>query len=835
MKSLLYRLISIVMLLTFILPGGIEVVHARPTQGVGAQQVFPATQSSIYLPTVSNDYIFLPPIIPETTSVLTETTIQYLDIVSGDGAVFTFTQATPALQDLTPGDVMVSPPTVATPYGFLRKVEAVSFPSGQVVVQTQSATLEDAIQQGVGQIDHTLTPAEVISSTQTKGVTLEMDSRPLRQASFHLDLNDVVLYDDDGDPGTTDDQIVANGSITFEQRFFFRPVFQGWQLEKADFTTYITETADLQIGTNVELPNVQREVEIARYTFAPLTFCIGCPLVFFPVTLYPTLSIHVGVDGSVHIGVAAGATQQATFTAGVEYANGAWNPVSRFTNDFDYDPPTLSASLNFKGYVGSELSLMLYGIAGPKAEASAYLELDANLLTTPWWVLYGGLEVGAGVDMGLLSDLIPTYEKTVIDFSAVLAQAPGGEFNFRKQLFDPPSTLSLWIQGLNPTTGDVTINGVDTQQPSTPFTWDWGDGTVEDGWFANSHTYTDRAKNYIVKVTSHYPGGGIDEAKILIRFVQSTITPIALPPNLAVAIPDHDVTLSTRLYPIPGGLTYFDDSYFVTTSRAQAEYVLSVVATLQNDYANGNIALIDNGFEQVVLRDPAAGGMYSLWYTSPPSFALGDYGFQETLQYSSFFHEMGHNFTLNSPADYYYGGKIDGNANAIFSESMANVFAHTAAFDLLNSPSTYGFDSALAFEIEQSAIASIKITRGAYEEYLSGGKVFHSWNNPTTPDDETIGTFMTIAYQFCAHAEDSGQGYRIPAKRMMALLQHFNEEWKDLYDQFNNTFEAETFRATLMVAALSYAFSTDLRAEFRDLNFPISDAIYTELIGVMTP
>jgi len=36
------------------------------------------------------------------------------------------------------------------------------------------------------------------------------------------------------------------------------------------------------------------------------------------------------------------------------------------------------------------------------------------------------------------------------------------------------------------------------------------------------------------------------------------------------------------------------------------------------------------------------------------------------------------------------------------------------------------------------------------------------------------------------------------------------------------------------VTALSYAFSTDLRAEFEDLNFPLSDEIYNELMNLVT-
>jgi len=49
------------------------------------------------------------------------------------------------------------------------------------------------------------------------------------------------------------------------------------------------------------------------------------------------------------------------------------------------------------------------------------------------------------------------------------------------------------------------------------------------------------------------------------------------------------------------------------------------------------------------------------------------------------------------------------------------------------------------------------------------------------------------------------------------------------YDPSDNTATAATFRSTLMVTALSYAFEQDLRPEFRNLNFPIDDQTYDEL------
>jgi hypothetical protein len=126
-------------------------------------------------------------------------------------------------------------------------------------------------------------------------------------------------------------------------------------------------------------------------------------------------------------------------------------------------------------------------------------------------------------------------------------------------------------------------------------------------------------------------------------------------------------------------------------------------------------------------------------------------------------------------------------------------------------------------------IRTIKIVRNGYDQYIFNNKPFASWNDPSTPEDETMLTFLTIAYKFCEHAENSGDGYMIPLKRMMTLLQGLCQEWAVAYDPLHNTAAADSFRATLMVRALSEAFQTDLKDEFRDLNFPVSNQVYNAL------
>jgi hypothetical protein len=299
----------------------------------------------------------------------------------------------------------------------LRRVTSTSSTGGVVVLETEQAALEDAIQSGEVHISHVLTPDQVQGVTQRRGVTLT--TVPHVDDDFHLTFEDVVLYDDDGDPGTNDDQITADGSIRLEPGFDFRLKVRDGQLEGLSFTTSAKETAELGITCDVELLSVEGEVELARYALSPVTVWVGS----VPVVILPVLSVSVGVDGSVHVGVTSGVVQKATLTAGVRYENETWSPVSDFSNHFQYHPPTLSADLDMKEVAATRLSLLFYGVVGPYAEVDTYLDLEADLLATPLWVLHGGLEVPVGVKAEVLGRLLTDYETVAIGYRLVLAQA----------------------------------------------------------------------------------------------------------------------------------------------------------------------------------------------------------------------------------------------------------------------------------------------------------------------------------------------------------------------------------------------------------------------------
>lgn len=251
---------------------------------------------------------------------------------------------------------------------------------------------------------------------------------------------------------------------------------------------------------------------------------------------------------------------------------------------------------------------------------------------------------------------------------------------------------------------------------------------------------------------------------------------------------------------------------------------------MQSAILEGDHALVDGAFQQVILRAPALGGASSLWFASPVAVAAGDGFFGGSIGYSNMFHELAHDLTLNAPAGFRYGGKIDGNANAVYSESVAQIFQHATAYELVNNATKYGIPPDLAADIAASAEASMHVVREAYDDYVLRGKPFATWNDPATSADETFGTFMTVAYVSFRHAE-AVHNYVDPLRRTMRLLRTFDAAMLARYAPASNTSTASAFRATLLVAAVSYGFAEDLRGEFRDLGFPVDDAVYDSLIA----
>ncbi|HTV42365.1 MAG TPA: hypothetical protein VMF08_17485 [Candidatus Sulfotelmatobacter sp.] len=336
-------------------------------------------------------------------------------------------------------------------------------------------------------------------------------------------------------------------------------------------------------------------------------------------------------------------------------------------------------------------------------------------------------------------------------------------------------------------------------------------------------------------MTAFYGGGTTGTAQTVVWFVPPNVQPVPLPSDTAVNIPTSPENLVSRNgYPFSATLTNFTTTEFGVIPQTTIQYVLTAAAAMERDFVNEDYVLVNSQFQQVVLCDPGLAGYYSLWYSAPVAFSGGDTNALEgSVPWVFYFNEMGKNFTLNCPSNYCFGGKIDGDANEIISESLGGIFEIATAYELLNHRDELGLSPDLVADIRNSALGGMSIIVANYNDYTNTGSVFQSWNNGTVSPDVTIDTFSTISYEFFKYAELNDQGYRIPLKRLMQALELFNSNWLNSFSPDADSPAADSFRATLWVAALSYSFQTDLRGEFESLNFPVSDITYTNLSAQM--
>jgi len=321
---------------------------------------------------------------------------------------------------LQPGMIIAGGISPATPYGFLKRVLGITSDGSNTTVTTENATFEDAFINASVHFSKQLSISDIAGSNQyKKGITVKSSNGE----GFFIEAEDVVLWDGDGNPLTTSDQIKAEGSFFMDPTVNFDFDVRNRRLEEVYFSLQNTQTTEMTVFVGNEVFSREPEYSLARIRMNPFYIQAG----IFPIIVVPVLEITVGAKVEVNVRVETEVTQSSTLEYGVQYQNGSWEPISHAEFSFSGEPPQLSASVQVKGYFGPQFNLLLYGVAGPYTDANAFLKLEADVFGTPWWTLYGGGEVGVGVQVDFLGKTIADfYLPNVLNYQQIVAQANGG-------------------------------------------------------------------------------------------------------------------------------------------------------------------------------------------------------------------------------------------------------------------------------------------------------------------------------------------------------------------------------------------------------------------------
>ena len=457
-------------------------------------------------------------IIPETTKVVDEESEQAITFVSEDQSIITFDESTSQLEELTPGDVIVIGVTDQTPCGLLRKVKNVSNVGNVVIVETEFASLEEAIEQGSFEFDITLEPEDIERNVSyPKGVRLIRDKFETGY-SFSYELDRVLC----------NSHLIVDGELSFDYHILLNGTIGFFKLKTLEFKNTVESKAELDITLTDSFSAGDllddNPKTIFTIPFKKITVWVS----YVPIVLKPQIDINVGLDGEIFAELTTGVTisqeDEGAYVAGVEFDNGTWKEIKNepvFT--FEYREPSLSADAKIKAYAGPQLELMLYGIAGPHCNIYGYLDFEADIWDDPWWELYAGLDVTAGLQLEIITKF----------WSAVYSSPEFDIINYRTP--EPIAQADGPFISLNhdPVISNLTANpsSVDINQSSTisctasdedvgdtlTYTWTKNGGTISGSGSSITWTAPSTAGTYTITCTVFDGNGGEDSESVNIE------------------------------------------------------------------------------------------------------------------------------------------------------------------------------------------------------------------------------------------------------------------------------------------------------------------------------
>jgi hypothetical protein len=207
----------------------------------------------------------------------------------------------------------------------------------------------------------------------------------------------------------------------------------------------------------------QAERDLFRRPLRPIYAQIG-PI---PVVVFPEVGIYAGVEGDATAGVSANVEAAITSTAGVHYTRAfGWMGIASTTRGATGAADVrLEAEANLKAYLGAEVILRFYAVAGPSFAVDGYGRVAARAAPDAiLWDLYAGVELSAGFEIDVLGLGIADYSTGVAEREWLLKS---GRFTIggRTPRTDSPPVSPPITPVISPPTSVPTI----VSPPRTPF------------------------------------------------------------------------------------------------------------------------------------------------------------------------------------------------------------------------------------------------------------------------------------------------------------------------------------------------------------------------------
>lgn len=356
------------------------------------------------------------PIVGEFVSpnIVDESTRASIKTLDTTNFTFTFNAETEMTKKLKIGSVLVDSSSDLAPYGYLRKVTAISSSKGETVVSTKQAFLTDIAESGKIRFNSgRISQAKVKNIVLADGVTLAAQKDP-NFSVFAFDYHKSMV----GSNG----EFTIDGHTSLDMEFFFNFDWHWeWELDRTlghpvvelfESGVEVQQLASIHTMATGQYNLSNEHFKLADFYFTPWTFMVG-PV---PVVFYPRIELFLEVNGDITAEFTAGTSEEFTARMGVKYTSeDGWGEIAEHTYNTDFSAPNMNYAINFDAHIGPEISLLLYGVAGPFANITACTDLKSELEgVNQLWTL--DFVVGVQSEVGVKIDVLGFSDDYAVDF-----------------------------------------------------------------------------------------------------------------------------------------------------------------------------------------------------------------------------------------------------------------------------------------------------------------------------------------------------------------------------------------------------------------------------------
>jgi len=381
-------------------------------------------------------------IVAEITKVIDEQTRTAITNIDTKDFTFRINGESDVIKNLKVGDILVDSASEMAPNGYLRKVTTIEDSNGEIIIKTEQAKLWEAIPQASIRFNSGLLKRSMLKSVEFSDGVKFAEKSELGKP----DNTEFEVFAFDFDKEVSGVKLSGYSSLDMEFIFDFDWSFNfGLDLVEIDlFKTAIAieQTSNIKVESD-NGSTLSERVSIAKLYFTPWTFSLGV----VPIVLVPQVELFMEVDGSISAELSTWASENYSGEIGLQYSSDdGWEGIGKTEANLDYNPPILKAGANFSAYVGPEVKVLLYGLAGPTMNITGCCELNAVMNSVNnWTVDYNiGARAQAGVEISILGfDL--SYDKELFCIKDKLFSLDGEPFGNSVSITAPINNASLLL------------------------------------------------------------------------------------------------------------------------------------------------------------------------------------------------------------------------------------------------------------------------------------------------------------------------------------------------------------------------------------------------------